>query len=300
MTREVLKEPIFAEEIVEIIRSNLTAAELVELLEDFHDNDIAQSLELLERDERIKLYRILGSGWISEIFSYIDEPERYVDEMGIETLAEIINEMDSDDAVDLLEKLDKDTVVALRPFFTETVKADIKLITSYDEDEIGSLITTKFIRISDGLSVSQATREMIRQAGDNDNISTIYVNDKEGKFVGAIELQDLITARRSDELDSLISTSYPFLRDHDIISENIERIKDYAEDSLPVLNSRNEILGIITSQDIIEAVDDELGDDYAKLAGLTSEEDLRETTMKSMKKRLPWLIALLFLGMGVS
>ena len=60
------------------------------------------------------------------------------------------------------------------------------------------------------------------------------------------------------------------------------------------------MVGIITAQDVIETVDDEMGDDYAKLAGLSSEEDLNETTKESMKKRLPWLIILLFLGMGVS
>ena len=78
------------------------------------------------------------------------------------------------------------------------------------------------------------------------------------------------------------------------------KIKDYAEDSLPVLNRKKKMVGIITAQDVIETVDDEMGDDYAKLAGLSSEEDLNETTKESMKKRLPWLIILLFLGMGVS
>ena len=68
----------------------------------------------------------------------------------------------------------------------------------------------------------------------------------------------------------------------------------------PVLREDRTIVGIITAQDIVEVVDEEMGDDYAKLAGLTAEEDLKETTIESMKKRLPWLIVLLFLGMAVS
>ena len=67
-----------------------------------------------------------------------------------------------------------------------------------------------------------------------------------------------------------------------------------------MLNDENKIIGILTAQDVIEAVDDELGEDYAKLAGLSAEEDLQESTKDSMKKRLPWLIILLFLGMLVS
>ena len=83
-------------------------------------------------------------------------------------------------------------------------------------------------------------------------------------------------------------------------ADSIEKIKDYAEDSLPVLSKNKKIIGIITAQDVVEAVDDEMGEDYAKLAGLSAEEDLNETTKESMKKRLPWLVILLFLGMGVS
>ncbi len=86
--------------------------------------------------------------------------------------------------------------------------------------------------------------------------------------------------------------------DHEKISDCIEKIKDYAEDSIPVLLEDRSIGGIITAQDIVEVVDDEMGDDYAKLAGLTAEEDLNETTGESIRKRLPWLVILLFLRYG--
>ena len=161
-------------------------------------------------------------------------------------------------------------------------------------------MTTNFIKIKNNLTIRQAMRELIQQAGENDNISTIYVTDANDKFYGAIDLKDLIVARDGTDLESLISTSYPYINDHEKISDCIERIKDYAEDSIPVLSDDDEILGVITSQSIVEVVDDEMGDDYAKLAGLIAEEDLQEKTTESMKKRLPWLIALLFLGIVVS
>lgn len=300
MRKEVLKEPKFTEDIVSIIRSGLGREQLIEKLSDYHEKDIAQSFAFLTREERKALYDALGAEWISNIFSYIEEPQAYIEELGIDKLAEVINEMDSDDAVDLLEDIDESVKAKLRPILDEDVKADIQLIHSYDEDEIGSLITTNFVCISKDLSIRQAMRELVRQAGENDNISTIYVVDASEKFCGAIDLKDLIVAREHDELDDLISYSYPYLLDHEKIAESIEKIKDYAEDSLPVLNSKRELIGILTAQDVIEAVDDEMGEDYAKLAGLTAEEDLKETTLESMKKRMPWLIVLLFLGMGVS
>ena len=300
MRREVLKEPIYVEEIVNIVKVSHSMEEMREQLRDYHENDIAQSLEFLNRAERNLLYSALDAKWMAEIISYIDNPSEYIEEIEIDKLAEIINEMDADDAVDLWEDIDESVRVKLRPMIDDEIKTDIKLINSYDDDEIGSLITTNYICIKQNITVRQAMHELVQQAGENDNISTIYVVDDKKCFCGAIDLKDLIIARENVDLDTLISYAYPYLYDNEKISDSLEKIKDYAEDSLPVLNKKRHIIGIITSQDVVEAVDDELGEDYAKLAGLSAEEDLEETTRESMKKRLPWLVILLFLGMGVS
>ena len=300
MMKEVLKEPVFTEEIVNIVRSSHSLDEMREELRGYHENDIAQSFELLNRAERNLLYTALDAEWLAEVISYLDNPSEYIGEIGIVKLAEIINEMDADDAIDLWEDIDESVRVKLRPMIDDETKTEIRLINSYDDDEIGSLITTNYIRIRRNLTIRQAMHELIQQAGDNDNISTIYVVDDRKRFCGAISLKDLIIARDNVPLESIISDSYPYLMDHEKISESIEKIKDYAEDSLPVLNQDHRIIGIITAQDVTEAVDDEISEDYAKLAGLSSEEDLNETTQESVKKRLPWLVILLFLGMVVS
>lgn len=300
MRKEVLKEPTFEKEIAVMIRVSKSMDEMREQLRAYHDNDIAQSLKYLNRAERNLLYSGLDAKWLAEIMSYVDDPAPYIEEIGIDKLAEIINEMEADDAVDLWEDIDESVKVKLRPMLDDEKTMDILLINSYDEDEIGSLITTNYIRIKQNLSIRQAMHELVQQAGENDNITTLYVVDDRGRFCGAIDLKDLIVARENVALDSLISYAYPYLLDHEKISDSIEKIKDYAEDSLPVLNKDKKIIGIITAQDVVEAVDDELGEDYAKLAGLSAEEDLNESTKESIKKRLPWLIILLFLGMGVS
>ncbi len=299
MEKDIITSQNYIDEILKLFRSGLPSAELLDKLSDYHDNDIADALEQLSEDERKKIYPLLGAERLSDIFSYLEDPDEFLQEMKLENQAELLSEMDSDDAVDVLEEMDDSIQEKLVGMMDDESKADIRLILSYDEDEIGSRMTTNYILIQRKLSVKQAMSELVKQAGENDNISTIYVEDNE-KFYGAIDLKDLIIAREFSNLEDLIITSYPFLRDHDLVSENIERIKDYAEDSLPVLSNEDKLLGIITSQDIVEAVDDEMGEDYAKLAGLTAEEDLEETTKDSMKKRLPWLVALLFLGLGVS
>ena len=287
-------------EIVKLIRGNKTAKELREALEDYHDSDIADAIELITKEERQKVYRILGAEKVSDIFAYLEDPEEFITELDIEKAARIIENMDADDAVDVLEEVDEETQKKIISLMDDESSRDIQLIQSYEEDEIGSKMTTNFVNISNRLTIKQAMKELIRQADENDNISTIYVTDRENKFYGVIDLKDLIKARAEVPLEDLIITSYPYVLDHEKIDESIEKIKDYAEDSIPVLNEAGNVLGVITSQDIIEVVDDELGEDYARLAGLTAEEDLKETLPQSMKKRLPWLVTLLILGLLVS
>lgn len=297
---ETMKRPNYVEELLEIFRSSLSKEELLDKISDYHENDIAEAFEHLTEDERKKLYPLLGAERMAEIFTYIEEPDEYLKELNLNQVAQVISHMDSDDAVDVLDELDDLIQEKLVGLMDEESSHDIKMIQSYEDDEIGSQMTTNFIMIHKNLSIRQAMRELVRQAGENDNIGTVYVEDGQNHFYGAIDLKDLIIARENDSLEDIISTSYPYVTDHEKISDCIERIKDYAEDSIPVLDSEGQILGVITSQDIVEVVDDEMGEDYAKLAGLTAEEDLNETTKESIKKRLPWLLILLFMGMGVS
>ena len=299
MTEKMIK-PNYAEELLNILHSSLSDEELLDRISDYHENDIADALAQLTEDERKKLYPVLGAERLAEIFSYIDDPDEYLNELDLEKAAQVISFMDSDDAVDVLDEFDDNTKEQLVNMMDEETSHDIQMIQSYDDDEIGSKMTTNFIVIYQDLTIRQAMRELIRQAGENDNISTVYVVKRNEEFYGAIDLKDLIIARQENVLDDIISTSYPYVTDHEKISDCIERIKDYAEDSIPVLTDEGKLIGVITSQDIVEVVDDEMSDDYAKLGGLTAEEDLNEKTFVSVKKRLPWLIILLFLGIGVS
>ena len=293
----------YVQEILDIIHSGLPQAELAEKLSDYHENDLADALADLTAEERRKLYAILGVEQVAEIFSYLDDAEPYLKELPPEEAAQVVSHMDSDDAVDALDDLeeeDKEKIVHQMDKVDKDAADDVKLLLSYGEDEIGSCMTTNYICIRKDMTIRQAMSELVKQAGENDNISTLYVVDENEHFYGAIDLKDLIVARADDSLEKLIARSYPYVTDHEKINDCIDRIVDYAERSLPVLNESGKLLGIITSADVVELVNDQMGDDYAKLGGLTSEEDLNEGVFQSVKKRLPWLVALLFLGMLVS
>lgn len=166
--------------------------------------------------------------------------------------------------------------------------------------EIASYMTTNYVWIREGMSVRQATAQLVHQAGEHDNITTLYVVDAENRLTGAIDLKKLITAREHDNLEDIIVHSYPYVTEEEKIENCIDRLVGYAEDSIPVVDKGKKLLGVITSENIVALIEHEMGEDYAKLAGLTAQEDLTESTMESMKKRMPWLIILLGLGMMVS
>ena len=300
MEREIIKGPNFEAELTEIIRSDISDDELREVLLDYHENDIAGAMENLTKPERKRLYRILDVEVLSEVFSYIDNANKYLRELKMKTAAGILSRMDSDEVVDILEELDEHRRRQYLALIDKEASEDVRMIMAFDDRVIGSEMTTNFIVIRNDLTIREAMKELVVQAGSNDNIGTIYVVDENERYCGAIDLKDLIMARTSDTLEYIIMPSYPYVNANEDTGECIEKIRDYEEDSIPVLSEDMEILGIITAQDIAEMIDEELGDDYAKLAGLTSEEDLNETTKESMKKRLPWLLILLFLGMAVS
>lgn len=300
MLKKILNENNFLNEILTILRSGADSKTLNDRLSDYHDNDIAEAFEQLNENERKALYPVLGAERISEIFSYIEDPDEYLRELGIDGAAQVLSLMDSDDAVDAMDDLDLSMRKRLVDLMDDNSSHDIKLIMSYSDDEIGSLMTTNYIVIKNTLNVRQAMQELISQAGENDNISTVYVTNKHDKFFGAIDLKDLIIARADTPLSDIIMLSYPYVSDHAKIDECIERLKDYAEDSIPVIDGSKRLIGVITAEDLMEASDEELSEDYAKLGGLSEQEDLEESTFVSVKKRLPWLIILLFLGIGVS
>lgn len=295
-------KPDYESEIMGIIRSNASPKVMCEQLQDYHESNIANVLPDLNLTERKKLYRILDVEMLSGVFEYPEESEvsGYLNEMDLKKAAVTISHMDSDAAALVLREMDKSKRTLLIELMDEEVRKDIALIASFDEDEIGSKMTTNYIVIRENISVKQAMSELIEQASKNDNISTLFVVDEAGAYYGAIDLKELIIARKDTELESLIMTSYPYVYGNELIDDCIEKLKDYSENSIPVLDNNNFLLGVITSQGMIQVVDDELGEDYARLAGLTAEEDLKEPLKESMKKRLPWLFVLLVLGMVVS
>ena len=304
-TTEAARSPLneHAEEVLTIIRSTATPLALRNKLEEYHENDIAAVLPELREVERKKLCRVLDPEVLSDIFSYLDDEEEaaaLLAELDVRRAVEVVSRMEPDDAVPMLRNLSREKRDVILDLLDTETKKDIALVASFDEDEIGSKMTTDYIEMPLDATAKEAMESLAVQARENDNISTIYVLDPGGTFYGAVPLRDLITARGDASIKDLSITSFPFVYAQELVEDCIETLKDYSEDSIPVLDHQNRVLGILTAQSLMETSDAEMDEDYARLAGLTAQNDLKESVGESVKKRLPWLLILLCLGLIVS
>lgn len=269
-------------------------------LEHYHQSDIATALTMVDPTVRKVVYQHLDTDQVAGIFTYFDHVSQYIEELPIPLVLTLMENMDADDALSILDELDdssfKETLLAN---MDKSVFNDIRFIAGFPEDEVGHMMSTNFVTVNVNDSIKEAMKSVIAQAKDNDNINTIFVLDKT-VYHGIITLKDLIIARDTMRIDDILIQSHPKVYVTDKIEKVIEQLKDYGEDCIPVLNHTDTLVGVITLDDILDAFDEEMGDDYAKLAGLSSEEDLQEPMKESIKKRLPWLVLLLGLGLIVS
>lgn len=292
-----MEERNYSEELLEILNSSLSDEEKKQKILSYHESDIADVVDLLEESDRKEIFRILGDDASGDVLIHTDDISDVIDDLDPDKAADIIESMDADDAIDVLDELDEDQKQKIIPLMDKEATDDIKEIIKYDEDMIGSKMTNNYVVISKDDTVKSATKKVINQAADNDNISTIFVVNSDNTFYGVLELRELIIARPDTELSLIIKTNYPYFNAHTEVSEIINDLKEYGLNSYPIVDDNNMIVGAITSDDVIEALDDESGDDYVKLAGITEEEDLDESVRVSVKKRIPWLIVLLVLDL---
>ncbi len=290
----------YEQEILNIIRSKDSPKVIGDRLKEYHAKDLGEVLEILERKERESLYRLMDVRDLSELLEYTDDAEKYLSELDLKKAAEILANMEPDEAVDILKRTDTQRKKAWVELMEPDARKKLQMLASYDEDEIASRMTTNFVSLCCNASIKEAMNSVVAQAAEHDNISMIYVLDENRIYYGAISLKSLILAREGTNLEDIIVTAYPYVYADEKIDDCLEILKDYSEESIPVLSDDNHILGVITAQDMVEVVDEEMGEDYAMLAGLTAEEDLEEPVRESVKKRLPWLVLLLGLGLLVS
>lgn len=239
---------------------------------------------------------------LADIFDEIDPEDvdfnDLLSEMSPHYAAEMLAEMYTDNAVDLMSDLDSKQLALYLSLMPKKSAEEIKRFLKYDDDTAGSLMSTEFIAINQQLSIGQAMVEVKQAAQEAEQINYIYILDDNGVLVGVISLKSLIVWPDAAKVAEVMDTNLITVSPADDQEEVAKIMADYNFVAIPVV-AEQKMVGMITVDDIVDVIDEEAAEDYSRLAGVDVV-TLEDNPIKSAMKRLPWLIGLIFLGMGTA
>ncbi|MFC0091690.1 magnesium transporter [Allobacillus sp. GCM10007491] len=264
-----------------------------------HPYDQATIFEEVSSEERFQIYTYLSPEEMSELSTHMNFDffsERLL-EMNPDYAAKILDDLPTDDAVDILNLLDKNQATSLLMLMDKEEADEIRSLLHYEEKTAGSIMTTEYVVINQNMTIREAMVHLRSAAPDAETIYYVFVVDDEQKLVGVISLRDLIISEQDDKISDVMSDRVvsSYVGDHQ--EEIAQLMRDYDFLALPVVDLQQHLLGIITVDDILDVMDIEASDDYSKLAAVTDMEPGDQTALNAAKKRLPWLVILLFLGL---
>lgn len=287
--------------LLEIIENTSNPTELRTILDEYHEFDIAEVLPELDDEKRALVLSIYNNEELAEILSYTEGEDTFdiFGDIAEERVASIINEMEPDDATDILGELEEEQADKVLELLDTDMKDDIKALSGYDEDTAGAIMNSNYLQINTGADVKDAMRVVVKEAPDVETIDTIFVVDEGGALKGTLDLKKLIVTKSPKKVDDIMTTHFQAVEVSDSSENVVKQIRNYGTYVMPVLDN-GLLKGIITMDDAFDALSDVVEEDYAKLAGITDSEEQDENIGVSIKKRIPWLIILLFLDVIVS
>ncbi|MDR3190914.1 MAG: magnesium transporter [Lactobacillaceae bacterium] len=239
---------------------------------------------------------------LSNVFDELDpedvDLEHLLEEMAPRYVAEMLNAMYVDNAVDILTTLPADEVSMYLAFMGKADAAELRHLMNYADDTAGALMTTEFVSVPVSITISQAMAIVKKAAAESEQIAYIYVLDGTNQLVGVLSLRSMILASDDALVADIMDTNLITVGPNDDQEDVAHIMADYNFLAIPVV-AKEHILGIIMIDDIVDVIDEEGAEDYSRLAGVDVV-DLEESPFKSVIKRLPWLLALVFLGMGTA
>lgn len=270
---------------------------------DLHIYDQAQFYQSLTSQDRELVYAYLSPKELADMFDVIEEDdehvEEYLKEMRPLYAAEMLSEMYTDNAVDILKLLDKRQLARYLSLMDTEHANEIKGLLHYEDDTAGSIMTTEYIAIVANQTVRSAMYVLKGEAQVAETIYYTYVVNPDNQLVGVISLRDLIINEDDAMIADIMSERVISVHVGDDQEDVAQTFRDYDFLALPVTDYEDHLLGIVTVDDIIDVIDDEAASDYSGLAGVNVEE-VSENPWKAASRRLPWLITLLFLGMSTA
>lgn len=267
-----------------------------ELENNMHPVDLAEAMQEFTQKQIVMVFRLLAKEEAAETFSYMESDlrETLINGLTDSELEEIMEEMYLDDTVDVLEEMPANVVDRLLMATDEETRQQINQLLQYPEDSAGSVMNVDYIALRKEMTVEEAILR-IRQIGLNkETIYTCYVTEKR-KLIGVVDVKELLTTSESKTIEEIMNMNVLYGYTTDDQEEVASQIRKYGLIALPIVDHEMCMVGIVTVDDAMEVLQDEVTEDMSIMAGMSANEDsyFGTSVLAHVKSRIPWLMFLM-------
>lgn len=272
-------------------------AEIRDILSEMDPADVAALLEQLDERSLTLVFRLLPKELAAESFVELESDTQSVliRTFSDSELKDVLDELYLDDAVDLVEEMPANVVRRILRQTDKETRMKINEILKYPKDSAGSLMTVEYVSLRSGVTVADAFSTIRRTAIDKETIYTCYVVDSNRKLIGVVSAKDLMLADPDDVVDDIMETKVISVSTIDDKENVAQKMGKYDMIAIPVVDSENRLVGIVTFDDAMDVMEDEATEDIEKMAAImpTDKPYLKTGVVETWLKRIPWLMILM-------
>ncbi len=267
--------------------------ELLRLLASVHPADLAEALAPLDAEDLLRVFGLLGSEAASEVLVELSDAarEQLFDRLPVERLSELVAEMDSDDAADIVADLSDEDQAAVLESIEPADSAEVRQLLLYDEDTAGGIMQIELVSAGLGDSVAAAVESIRRQRDEVEDLNYVFVVDEKNRLAGQVSLRMLLLSQPEQTMASIMTDCELIIRVHEDQEAVARKFLKYDIRSAPVVDEYGRLLGRITVDDVLDVVNEEVDEDFYRLAGTSEEEIYSDKVFRISRLRLPWLMA---------
>ncbi len=271
--------------------------DLIGELDKMNAVDIAELLSTLEVSELVKIFRMLKKDVCSDIFAEFDADvqERLISSMQDTEISKFIDSLAMDDTVDMLEELPASVVERVLKSTSVARRRQINKFLQYSDNSAGSIMTSELVRVKSNQTVTEAVEHIRRTGVNKETVYAIYVTDTSRRLIGTLELKDLLFAAPSARISDIMDTDVIFARTTDERQTITDMISKYDMLALPIVDSEDRLVGIVTFDDALDVINDDATKDIEKMGAIvpTSKPYLKTGVIYTWLQRIPWLLILM-------
>ena len=270
---------------------------LRETISDMNEADVAAFMNSMSKEESLRMFRILPKDIAADVFANLelDDQQYIIQSLSDKEAGTVIDNLMADDATDLLEEMPAGVVRRLLANAQPETRADINHLLRYPEDSAGSIMTVEYVSLREHMTVADAIERIRRIGLDSETTNVCYVLDERRKLRGTVALRYLLIKKPEDVIGDFMNTTVISIGTMTDQEEAARQFQKYDFSVMPVVDGENRMVGIITIDDVVDIMQEEMTEDIEKMAAIlpTDKPYFKVGIFETYRKRMPWLLLLM-------